>query len=496
MGTVVRFRASGVVLACVAAVSCLAALQGEPPVPPASLEFRRPSAVEPLAGPVTVEIRGEEIDVSAGVTVQVLRDGENITTGVVQGMTVVESADPDGDGRYETYRLQVDLDFSGQSVPIDTGVALHAFAEQQGMPFVRIASLGLVAPLTVGASPTVWVSPEHGTTVEYLVHLRGLTIGDWEWTLRFDGNDVTSSVQATESVVWDDTTEAGFTNDRLVKVAVDLDSIGFGTVGDSLTMEVAATQGTQVVTALSAALVETSEIDEDALIAQVKPCVEQFLIDAGASESGGKVTFSTPAADLEDAVRELGECLAETGLGGGKSVSFTVNGLYVVVGHKSAKGGDVTIAFGGANDHGNGEDAKATNGNPGGAAVAVGGDGEEGHAGGGTGGGDAAAETSGGGHSVAVGGNGGQNGQKGGNGGDATAKPNSPGPGAAFGGDGGNPGGSDEPGGGGGDAKLGGNSWEGGDGGTGEHGTGGWVAADSSGAFLGAPGQTKNNRGS
>ncbi|MFG0320265.1 MAG: hypothetical protein ACF8XB_23530, partial [Planctomycetota bacterium JB042] len=385
----------------------------------------------------------------------------------------------------------------GPSVPPDTGGALHAFAEQQGTPFERIASLGLVAPLTVGASPTVWVSAEHGTTVEYLVHLRALTIDDWDWTLWFDGNDVTSSAKATESVIWDDTTEGGFTHDRLVKVAVDLDSIGFGTVGDTLTMEVAATQGTQVVTAFSAAAVETSEIDEDALIERVKPGVERFLLAAGASESGGKVTFATPAADLEDAVRALGECLAATGLVGGKSVSFTSNAGYsVIVGHKSVDGAaDVAIAFGGANDHGNGEDAKATNDNPGGAAVAVGGDGEDDTPAGGTGGGGATAETSGGGHAVAVGGNGGQNGQKGGNGGDATAKPNAPGPGAAFGGDGGNPGGSDEPGGGGGDAKLGDLPLEGGDGGTGKHGTGGWVWSDSSGGGSHQTGQTKDNTG-
>src|SRR5690606_25267642 len=80
---------------------------------------------------------------------------------------------------------------------------------------------------------TSWVSSVDGGTAVYYLWIRGGTLSDHAITVLKNGVDVTQTATVTETVVWD-TTRAGFIVDRLIKVEIDLSSVSFGLIDDTL----------------------------------------------------------------------------------------------------------------------------------------------------------------------------------------------------------------------------------------------------------------------
>lgn len=167
--------------------------------------------------------------------------------------------------------------------------------------------------------------------------------------------------------------------------------------------------------------------------------VSRFLaaIEIARDLEARRVVVKRPEV-IASAVRALAARLAESGIDGETALT-THDGWRVRLGSSVSEGAaDVVVAWGDdADAFMSGQDAKASNSEPGGAAIAVGGDGGAGATQGGTGTAVAA-----GGDAIAAGGAGGDGGEVGGGpGGDATAE-NGASDGAAIarGGDGGDPG--------------------------------------------------------
>ncbi|MBI4879249.1 MAG: hypothetical protein HY812_06265 [Planctomycetes bacterium] len=417
-----------------------------------TVEIRSPLFVEPLAGPVVVDVVATEIDV-AGDELTIKQGETDVTSAVVQSSSVVVAVDANGDLVYERFVHRYWLDLS--SLAFDTtALVLAAQVWNNGVESLILRGMAITPPVTLGTGDTTWVTAVDGNVVSFYLRIEGATVLDRVTTVLKNGVDVTAAAIVTEAVVWDETRE-GFIHDRMYRIDVDLPSIGFTTVGDSLELrcDIWFPSGLYQWW-VSHPVVETDpqvDLTKEECIAN---CAAAFIAAVGASKAGGETTISNPDA-VAGAADALDTCLQNCGMSSGNA-TVTAGGLTVMVGFGTVSGSaDLVVALG-ADGTGTsaGGNATASNDLPGGAAVANAGDGAPaGTNPGGTKGGDAKA-TSKGGDAIALGGEGGDGGTAGGSGGHAEVENKVGGKTAiAQGGEGGNPGGQNEVGGSGGNAK-------------------------------------------
>ncbi|MBI4879611.1 MAG: hypothetical protein HY812_08135 [Planctomycetes bacterium] len=436
-----------------------------------TVDIMFPPFVEPLAGIVVADVVANQIDV-AGDELTIKQGETDVTSAVVQSESVVRAVDANGDGVYETFEHRYWLDLSNLSYD-DTHLVLKAQVWNGGVETLILRGMAMISPATLGTGDTTWVSAVNGNVVPYYLRLQGGTVLDRATVVFMNGVDVTARAKVTETVIWDESNE-GFIRDRMIRIDVDLPSIGFGAIGDRLELRSDIWFANRFLSVPCAADVEIEPSADAAKKERIANCVAAFVHAVNAVKANGETTIGSPegvgaAADALDA------CLKACGMSSGSQTVTLSGGVTVMVGFGSVSGAaDLVIALGSNGTGSNaGGSATAENTQPGGAAVANAGDGAAGSA---AKGGEAKA-TSNGGDAVALGGAGGGGGAAGGPGGDATAENKVPGKTAnAQGGAGGNPGGSDEPGGSGGHArgttgKTGANG-EGGPDSIGYHGTG------------------------
>ncbi|MFG0319780.1 MAG: hypothetical protein ACF8XB_21090 [Planctomycetota bacterium JB042] len=406
----------------------------------------------------------------------------DVTSAVIQSQTNVTAEDEDLDGTYEEWEQKYTLDLTGLSFDAVPALSLQATVfDAQGNPDVVVRGLHVIQPAVVGTSNTSWVSSVDGDTAVYYLWIRGGTLTDHAITVLKNGVDVTQAAAVTETVVWD-TTREGFVVDRLVRIEIDLTSITFGAIGDTLQIIIDLTFPNWVAQLVSALIEEVDPNAEAAKRASIRNCLNAFVAARAANvgTSGGETTIGGSPGAVADAADTLAQCLKNRGMTSGKVPISGVTGVgTVIVGFGTVSGSaNLVIAMGADGAPGvSGSPATATNEHPGGASAAAGGDGGAGSGGSGASGGDGTA-TSTGGTAAGVGGAGGSGGLsgKGGDGGKGTATNKTQGkPATAKGGDGGDPLGNN-PGGAGGpaSAKSGASSTNntGGPGGDGTYGTG------------------------
>lgn len=367
----------------------------------ATVNLRAPGIVAPLAGNVEVTVVASGIS-EDGDELRVLQGANDVTAGILESHQVVTATDEDGDEFYEAWEHRYVLDLSELS--FDTQLVLEATAfDDSGQPVAVRRGISMIPPAHVATPQTSWVTAVDGTVARFYLHIQGGVLTSKAVIILKNELDVTPAADVTERVIWDETRN-GYVVDRMIEIEVDLASISFGLLDDTLQVQIDVSFVNWFSTIVSPVIVEVDPAAEAAKRASIIQCLSSFLLAANISSAGGSTTVGGAPGDVAAAAEDLAACLKNRGMSSG-STSVSVPGFgTVIVGFKNAAGAaDLVVAVGSEGGTGmQGDDAAAENTQSGGAAVAVAGEGGPGE----TGGCDASS-TSNGGTSVAIGGAGG-----------------------------------------------------------------------------------------